>query len=305
VNPTAKEIEKPVSRKFDPNEIFKRVMSHIEIRKFVQANPNILEADYRKALPKLSQYIKERENCLHCPGLDRCSNLMAGYTSVLCYEGGYIDLKMKPCEKLEYQKLLERRKQLIKSHYIPKDILDATFMDLEPDGERIEAIEQGIEFCYKIAKGAKGVKGLYLYGSFGVGKTRIAGAICNELAKHNIDSIMVYVPEFVNEIKSSIAEKTLMDKLQEYKKCSVLILDDIGAESLSPWIRDEVIGSILNFRMAEKLPTVFTSNLTLDQLEEHFSNTRNGVDELKAARIMERIRHNVIPIYVGGRNRRS
>src|SRR5690625_6268764 len=69
------------------------------------------------------------------------------------------------------------------------------------------------------------------------------------------------------------------------------MIDDIGAETQSAWFRDEVLGSILQYRMMEKLPVFFTSNYSLEQLEKQLSKTtRGGVEKVKAGRIMERIR---------------
>ena len=42
--------------------------------------------------------------------------------------------------------------------------------------------------------------------------------------------------------------------------------------------------------MDEKLPTFFTSNLNLKQLEDHFSNTSSGKEEIKGRRLIERIK---------------
>ena len=42
--------------------------------------------------------------------------------------------------------------------------------------------------------------------------------------------------------------------------------------------------------MEEKLPTFFTSNLTIEELEQHLSTTNKDVDIVKARRIIERIK---------------
>ena len=42
------------------------------------------------------------------------------------------------------------------------------------------------------------------------------------------------------------------------------MLDDIGSESMTSWMRDEVLGRILNYRMHKGLPTFFTSNNNYD-----------------------------------------
>ncbi len=69
----------------------------------------------------------------------------------------------------------------------------------------------------------------------------------------------------------------------------LLLIDDIGAETTTAWSRDEILGPILQYRMQAKLPTFFTSNLNLEQLEKHLSVTKDSVDIVKAKRIIERI----------------
>ena len=74
-------------------------------------------------------------------------------------------------------------------------------------------------------------------------------------------------------------------------KIPILMIDDIGAESIS-WIRDDVLSVILQYRMQEQLVTFFSSNLDLKALEEHLTVTQRGEQEpLKARRIMERVRY--------------
>lgn len=84
------------------------------------------------------------------------------------------------------------------------------------------------------------------------------------------------------------------------------MLDDIGAEAMTAWTRDEVLGAILQFRMQEELPTFFSSNYNMKQLEAHLTFTQNGMEEqLKARRIMERIRFLSKEVPLEGKNRRK
>ena len=60
-----------------------------------------------------------------------------------------------------------------------------------------------------------------------------------------------------------------------------------------------------NIRMAERLPTFFTSNFNFSDLEHHLTYTQRGEKEaVKAARIMERIRMISTPVQLEGENRR-
>ncbi len=96
-------------------------------------------------------------------------------------------------------------------------------------------------------------------------------AIANELAEKEYSSMIVYVPEFVRELKNSLQDQTLEEKLNMVKTTPVLMLDDIGAESMTSWVRDEVIGTVLQHRMSQQLPTFFSSNFSPDELKHHFT----------------------------------
>ena len=279
-------------------------LSHPAVTRFLRDHPQVSKKTLVRSLARVRQFVQEQENCAKCPGLDNCPNLVRGHAGRLVYSGGYVDLMMKPCDKLKEKTEEEKRNRLIRSHYIPRDILSATFETIIPDAGRTEAIRAAIRFCNAFADG-KPERGLHFYGPFGVGKSRIAGAMTRELVRHNVDSLMVYVPDFMREMRDSIQEGSLGDKLDRLKKASVLILDDIGAETLTPWIRDEVLGSILQYRVSEGLPVVYTSNLDLEELEDHLAYShRGGTERVKARRIMERIRHYVDVYLVEGPNRR-
>ena len=63
--------------------------------------------------------------------------------------------------------------------------------------------------------------------------------------------------------KNAINTGQVKEMLDQVKKAEILILDDIGAEQMSPWVRDEVLQVILQHRMQEILPTFFTSKFQL------------------------------------------
>ena len=89
------------------------------------------------------------------------------------------------------------------------------------------------------------------------------------------------------------------------KKVPLLLIDDIGAENVTLWGRDEILGTILQYRMEEGLTTFFTSNLTYEELESALSLSKGKVDSLKATRIMERIKNLTVNMNLIGENRRN
>ena len=134
------------------------------------------------------------------------------------------------------------------------------------------------------------VKGLYLSGSFGSGKSYLLSALLNELSNKGFKTVNVYYPSLLKRLKSSFNEYNYDDVLDEIMSSDVLLIDDIGAENNTLWSRDEVLGTILQYRMDNELTTFFTSNYTIEELEKFLSETTKGNDDIKARRIIERIK---------------
>ena len=57
--------------------------------------------------------------------------------------------------------------------------------------------------------------------------------------------------------------------------------------------------------MDNKLATFFTSNLNKEELEIHLSSTKDGIDKLKARRIMERINYLTDELKLISKNHRN
>ncbi|WP_088068544.1 primosomal protein DnaI [Gottfriedia luciferensis] len=282
------------------------VRSHPKIASFLTEHKNeITEQMIDNSLGKLYEYIGQSVNCDDCPAFSECKNMVQGYHPHLVIQGKRIDVQYDRCPNGMKNDKRKKHESLIKCLYLPKDVLQASMSNLSlDDSGRFEAISAAKQFITSYEKG-KPSQGLYLHGPFGVGKTYILGAIANELAEEEVNSMIVYLPEFLRELKSSISEGTLEEKIEAVKKVEVLMLDDIGAEQMSSWARDEILGTILQYRMLEKLPTFFTSNADLSQLEHHLTYSQRGEEErVKAARVVDRVKYLAKPVKVSGSNRR-
>lgn len=287
------------------NRIKHEVLNDPEIKEFLSLYPELPQREIEKNLIKLYEYKSQSKQCDHCSSLDGCNNMIKGYSPILRVEDNEIHLSYEKCHsRIVYEKEQEQKK-LIQSLYMPKEILEATINGIDDDPHRSKAIREIITFIGQVKNGLP-QKGLFLYGPFGVGKTYFLGAIANELKKYNISSMLIYMPEFVREIKSSIKDDSINEKIDYFKKADVLMLDDIGAETQSAWFRDEVLGTILQYRMMERLPVFFTSNYSMDQLEEHLAKTNRGdIEAVKAGRIMERIKQVSKEVSIFASNRRE
>jgi len=282
------------------------IWKHPDLLRWWQSHPEWSKEELSRFLIKLKQFTTEQDHCTKCAGLDACPNMMKGhYPSLLIY-GKFLDLEYSPCSFYKQAVEEQKRQTLIHSHQIPKEILQGSLREFDQsDGHRLDAFRAVLEFCSKAEPGKNGI-GLYLHGPLGVGKSYLLGAACNKLAERGISSYMVYSPDFFREMKGAIAEQKVEEKINALKDVPVLIFDDMGAETMSPWARDEVLGSILQHRVMEKLPTLYTSNYSYAELEEHLAYSyKSGVEELKAKRIMERIRHYTDAYFIKGKNRRE
>lgn len=292
----------------------KKIEEHPEVKRLKETFPDRVEMlTHPTNYGSISRHIASFDICLACKGLSDCQNDHKGHCSVVQEDltnDNALVYRLQKCPLLVSHEKRLKIAGKIKSHFIPEHIVNSTFEDIEPDSYRVSAIVKCMEFCEDYKKGSS-KRGIYLHGQFGVGKSLIAGAIAQELASRGIDIAMVYVPDFMAEAKDAISSKTetVLSKLEALQNVTVLILDDIGAEALTIWTRDEILGPILQRRM-ERLVTIYTSNLSMKELRQHLLNVKDlktidpRQNEKKVERILERIEPFVEVLHVGGRNRR-
>lgn len=233
---------------------------------------------------KLEDSVAELKRCQNCKGLYECKNKVLGHFLYPKVYDQTIDLVFAPCK---YKK---KNDEMLASRMTEaKELEMASFKDIDvTDKNRAKAIRWLKKF-YDEYDGIKDLKGLYLHGPFGSGKTYLISALLNELKnKKRAEVCIIYFQEVLRELKDDW--NTYVEKTNYYSNVPILLLDDIGAEQVSEWGRDEVLGTILQNRMNNHLITFFTSNLTLKELEYALSVTKSNVDSVKARRIIERIK---------------
>ncbi len=266
---------------------------------------NVREDILCKYTSNLEDSFVEYKNCMNCKGLENCLNTIKGYRyTVIPYEN-MIEFSYDACSKMNQKMKDESYKKNLELYELPIDIKNASFKNIYKDDKaRVPIIKYFKEFMEHYYDGDK-PKGIYLNGSFGSGKTYLISSLFNEMAKKGVRSILIYYPEFLRKLKASFSDNTYEEKFNEIKRVPLLLLDDIGAENCSNWSRDEVLGPILQYRMENHLPTFFTSNLTISELEKNLSITSSGVDKVKARRIIERIKQLTVSLELISENRRD
>lgn len=283
--------------------IEKEIFEDEDVKAFLKQHKEELTPEaICKGMSALLEFRMERDarknnKEVKAPGLEPCLEV----------HNGFILVNYKRTEEAIREERERKRKRLIHSINMPKNIAEARFSDTALTPERQDVIGELLKFInsYK-PNSTEYQKGLYLAGPFGVGKTYMMGALANELSENGVETTLVNVPTYSAEIKQAIATNTVEAKLVSIKNTPILVLDDIGAEMNSAWFRDEVLMVILQHRMLQELPTFFTSNFTIDQLEAHFAHSNKGDQELlKAKRLIERIRFLAKEYFVDGQNHRN
>jgi DNA replication protein DnaC len=152
-------------------------------------------------------------------------------------------------------------------------------MPLTPDEGDVEAFERLNDFKKNIVQNVSEGKNLYIWGkSTGCGKTswacKIMGYYFRKVAFESgleNEGLYIYTPTFLEDLRNSYSnpDEDFSEVLEMLKKCKLLIIDDIGAEKVTEWVRERLV-SIINTRVSGGLSTIYTSNLSPNELVSQF-----------------------------------
>ena len=250
----------------------------------------------------VSQFVSNRNLCDNCNGLPFCKQKREGERFELAYQKPVTTLELNYCDYKKLSVKKESEKKTILYSDIPLNLKNLCLRDLEID----DTNRKLIYYYLKILDGTY-QKGLYLYGPFGTGKTYSMIALCNELAKVGKTCAFVKMNDFISSARKLAVDDPgrLQEIIETLRRVEFLFLDDIGSESVSAFGRDDVLFTILDKRMESKKTTFFSSNQDMKSLEQHYTYDRNlKQEQLKAQRLIERIRILSEPVCLDGKNRR-
>jgi DNA replication protein DnaC len=135
------------------------------------------------------------------------------------------------------------------------------------DEDQLSALRAAYEIAWTYAQDPQGW--LFFQGTYGSGKTHLAVAIANYRLEHGESALFTTVPDLLDHLRSTYgpASETEYDDLFErVRNAPLLVLDDLGAESSTPWAQEKLF-QLINHRYLHKLCTVITTNVDLDMLD--------------------------------------
>lgn len=184
----------------------------------------------------------------------------------------------------EYEKI--RTLKIFDKSLIPERYKCCTFENYKTDSEiQKKALQQAKNFVELLNNGICEGKNLIIVGNnqTGTGKTRLGYTIYNECKIRYINILQTNVIDMYDYIKINFENnKNSLDKninkIEEYKNCDVLFIDDIGKEKVTPWT-NQTMYSIINKRYEDKKTTIITIETDIKQLKEHYGESGKAIIE--------------------------
>lgn len=147
-----------------------------------------------------------------------------------------------------------------------------TFDNFMPDGiglteSRRRTLRMAYDTAAEFAEQPQGW--LLLLGGYGCGKTHLAAAIANRVIERGEPALFVVVPDLLDHLRAAYSPSSSSsydERFEQIRNASLLILDDLGAHSSTPWAQEKLF-SLFNYRYNAQLPTVVTSNHELEDID--------------------------------------
>ena len=142
----------------------------------------------------------------------------------------------------------------------------ASFDDRRDEGlapDEVRSLEKAVKSGHHFRRKPRGW--LVLTGPYGCGKTHLAAAIANTLADKGNPPLFIMVPDLLDHLRATFSPASSVSydhRFDEIRTAPLLILDDLGAQSASPWAKEK-LHQLFNYRYNAELPTVITSADTL------------------------------------------
>ncbi len=167
----------------------------------------------------------------------------------------------------------ERQDRLVRYSNL-SNLTRSTFDTLDPRGraddpESRELFATALAAAESFAENAEGW--LLISGPNGSGKTHIAAAIANRLIERGRPALFVHVPDLLDHLRAAFspqAEISYDDLFEQVRNAPMLVLDELGSHSATPWA-EEKLRQIINHRFTAQLPTVVTTTAREHELEPY------------------------------------
>ena len=205
------------------------------------------------------------DDCPHCNG--------SGWVTQRVHVGHPNFGQATPCQCRETEDSLPSRLEALRRYSNLGPLSQLTFSATRPDGPLPDPAARRM-FADALAQAAAYAENpegwLVLTGPSGSGKTHLAAAIANRCIERQQTVFFIMVPDLLDHLRGaySPSSEIAYDELfEQVRNVPVLVLDDFGAHSSTPWAQEKLF-QVINHRFNGEFFTVVTVRGPLNRLDE-------------------------------------
>jgi DNA replication protein DnaC len=142
---------------------------------------------------------------------------------------------------------------------------DRTVEGLQAD--ETKSLQKALKAAHNYAEKPKGW--LVFMGGYGSGKTHLAAAIANYRAGLGDPPLFIMVPDLLDHLRATFSPHSNVAfdrRFDEIRTAPLLVLDDLGTQSMTPWVREKLY-QLFNYRYNRELTTVITTADSMDEMD--------------------------------------
>ena len=226
----------------------------------------------------ISSFVQDLNYCSKCPGASKCQKATPLLCSRISYHEGLLTRELVPCK--ECLKDMKFKNQFTIRDF-PENWLSSDLKHIDRTKERMKVIAE----YNNIIKDDNNYDWLYIKGEAGTGRTYLAANLAIDLAKKGKEQIaFIDVPLRFKELLSKKEPEAFEALLNKYIDAPILVMDDLGNEYTSEFVRESILFPLLNQRIKKHLFTIITSDFSIDELMTMYCKTQASkpkVDQLK------------------------
>ena len=235
------------------------------------------DAVFSEIKDKNLEFQKKQTEILLKNGLS-ADYLQPHYSCRLCSDTGRINGKLCQCYKdacLD-SAIEELERSSINAGSCSFDNFDLRYYDNDEPDENGVLPKNKMPVIFEFCKGYAGKlpdehRSILMLGKTGLGKTHLSLAIASAAVKCGLGVVYSSAQHLISELENEhFSNEKCDDALKKYCGCDFLIIDDLGAEFITQF-SISVIGNIVNERLLRDLPTIISTNLSLNEIKEKYS----------------------------------
>lgn len=235
---------------------------------------------------KFLSVLNSVENCKKCENVNKCLNRIPQTSLDLMFDEDMNEIEYiyHECDKKQYVSKIENA-------FIVRDFSRNIFSQ-----KLVNTLNQKTRanLCMHLLNCIQNpdmMESCYVYGNMRLGKSYILSVFAIELALRDVKEIaFIDFPRFCSRMLDLIYsdKNAFYEELKSIIEAKVLIIDNFGNESRSDFIKDNIIYPIIFERFSKNLPTFYTSNYSLEEIEQMFATSKAA--EPKARRMVDVIK---------------